>query len=194
MSGEKKYLSRSEFAAAQGWSPSYVTKLGKQGRLVLDADGRLVDVAATLAGLKRTADPAKDGVRQHHAAERTEKHVGAHTKPDAPGDEVGGNAADPKYWESKARREGALAELAELELAKKRGDLVDRARVESAAFSIGRLLRDAVLGLPTQLAPAIASMTDAFAIEKKLLEALRQVFADTIKMTADDLAKAMEQP
>lgn len=193
MSGEVQFLSRSEFASAQGWSPSYVTKLGKQGRLILDAEGKRVDVSATLAGLKRTEDPGKEAVRQRHAEGRTDKHVGAHVRPDAPADEVNTGAADPQYWNNKARREGALAELAELELAKKRGELVDRARVESAAFAIGRMLRDAVLGLPTQLAPALVSMTDAFEVETKLRAALRQVFEDTVKLTADDLDKAMEQ-
>lgn len=186
------FLRKSHFAAQQGWSPSYVTKLKDQDRLVLSPDGKRVDVAATLSRLKRTESPEKKGVRAHHAAKRTEKHVSVYTKSDAPSDD-GGGSADPKYWESKARREGALAELAELELSKKRGELVDRARVVSASFYIGRMLRDAVLGLPTQLAPEISGMTDAFAIETKLREALRQVFADTVKLTADDLDKAMEQ-
>lgn len=192
MDGETQYLSKSQFAARQGWSPSYITKLKDQERLVLSPDGKQVDVEATLIKMQRTSAPEKEAVRQHHAAGRTEKHVGAHTKPDAPNEEQGGSS-DPKYWESKARREGALAELAELELSKRRGELVDRVRVESAAFSIGRMLRDAVLGLPTQLAPEIASMTDAFEIETKLRESLRRVFSDTIKLTADDLDKAMEQ-
>ncbi len=193
MSGEVQFLSRSEFASAQGWSPSYVTKLGKQGRLILDAEGKRVDVSATLAGLKRTEDPGKEAVRQRHADGRTDKHVGSHIRTDAPADDPASTSADPQYWNNKARREGALAELAELELAKKRGELVDRARVESAAFAIGRMLRDAVMGLPTQLAPALVSMTDAFEVETKLRAALRQVFEDTVKLTADDLDKAMEQ-
>ena len=194
MNGETRYLSRSKFAAERGWSPSYVTKLGQQGRLVLCPEKKLVDVDATLTLLHRTDDPAKESVRQHHASARTEKHVGAHVRSDAPsGDESPGSVADPKYWDNKTRREGALAELAELELAKKRGELVDRQRVEAMAFAAGRTLRDAVLGLPTQLAPAFTTMTDAFEIEVKLRDALRQVFVDAVKMTTDDLNKASEQ-
>jgi hypothetical protein len=156
-----------------------------------------VDVVQTLALLKRTEDPGKDAVKQHHAAGRTDKYVGAHVRPDAPGEsdeESGsGQAADPKYWDNKARREGALAALAELELGRKLGTLVERSRVESAAFAIGRMLRDAVLGLPTQLAPGLIGMTDAFEVETKLRAALRQVFEDTAKLTHDDIDKAMEQ-
>jgi hypothetical protein len=194
MDGEIRYLSKSKFAAEQGWSPSYVTKLNQQGRLVLCPDRKLVDVDATLAILRRTEDPGKESVRQHHQGARVEKHVVAHVKSDASTkDEPGAPSADPKYWDNKARREGMLADLAELELAKKRGELVERQRVEAMAFAAGRTLRDAVLGLPTQLAPVFATMTDAFQIEIKLRDALRQVFADAVKMTADDLARATEQ-
>jgi hypothetical protein len=194
MDGEIRFLSKSKFAAEQGWSPSYVTKLGQQGRLVLCENKKLVNVDATLAMLRRTEDPGKEAIRQHHQAGRVEKHVGAHVKPDAPGDDEPASAGtDPKYWGNKTRREGALAELAELELAKKRGELVERQRVEAMAFAAGRTLRDAMLGLPTQLAPVFATMTDSFQIEIKLRDALRQVFADAVKMTADDLIRASEQ-
>lgn len=189
MNSQVQYLSRSEFASAQGWSPSYVTKLGKQGRLVLDGAGKMVDVPATLEGLKRTEDPGKESVRQRHADTRGDKHM----RPDS-GEDSPPAAADPRYWDNKARREGALAELAELELAKQRGNLIERARVESAAFAIGRMLRDAVLGVPTQLAPQIVGQTDAFAIEQMLRTALRQVLEDHSRMTGDDLARAMEAP
>ncbi len=194
MEGETRYLNKSQFAAEQGWSPSYVTKLKDQERLVYAPCGKLIDVAATLAILRRTNDPGKESVRQHHAAERSDRHVGTHVRPDAPsGDEPStGSAASPKYWDAKSRREGALGELAELELAKKRGDLVERPRVESVAFAVGRMTRDSVLGLLPRLASEVAPLTDPFEIEVKLREAMRSVFTDLAKMTDDDLAKAME--
>jgi hypothetical protein len=198
MEGENRYLSKSQFAASQGWSASYITKLKDQGRLVFNDDGKLIDVPATLAILKRTQDPGKESVRQHHADERSEKHVGSHVKFNAPpGDDQAADKSavnNPKYWDAKARREDMLADLAQLELGEKRGVLVDRKRVEAMSFAAGRMLRDAVLGLPTQLAPQLANMTDAFQIEIRLRDALRQVFADMAKMSVDDLDKAMEQP
>lgn len=193
MEGENQFLSKSEFAAMKGWSPSYVTKLKEQQRLVLCPDGKRVDVQATLALLERTSDPGKESVRQHHSSERTERHVGSQVKPDAKtGESPASTGADPKYWEAKARRENSLAELADLELRRKQGDLVERQRVEDMAFAAGRMLRDAVLGLPTKLSPELAAMTDPFQIEIKLRDALRQVFDDMAKITAEDLDKAME--
>ena len=194
MGSENQFLSRSEFARSQGWSPSYVTKLGDQKRLVLSADGKKVDVAATLALLRKTEDPGKEAVRQRHQEGRVDKHVGAHVRPDA-GDEGPAPAASssPEYWTNKARREGNLADLAELELRKKCGELVEKARVEEAATRLGRLLRDAVFGVPTRLAPELASISDAFEVEQRLRGALRQVFDDIAKLTADDLGRAMQQ-
>ncbi|MDO9227156.1 MAG: terminase small subunit [Pseudomonadota bacterium] len=191
MTSETQHLSRSAFAASQGWSPSYVTKLSKQDRLVFaDETQKLIDVGATLAVLARTEDPEKEAVRQHHAGRRSANMV----RPDKAGkdEEPESATADPTYWAAKARRESALAELAEHELAKKRGDLVERVRVESAAYAVGRMLRDAVLGMPPQLAPQIVGMSDAFQVEQLLRTALRKVLEDHARMTADDMARAME--
>ncbi len=194
MEGDSRYLTKSAFAAHQGWAPSYVTKLKDQGRLVLDPDGKLVDVEATIARLERTGDPGKEAVRQHHAQARTGKHVETHIRPDAPApaDPAESVSADPTYWAAKARRENTLADLARLELARKHGELVERQRVEDAAFAMGRMLRDTILQLPTQLAPELASMTDAFQVEARLREALRQALLDLSKISATDLSKAME--
>ena len=78
-------LTRSAFAARQNWSPSYVTKLGKEGKLVTTPDGKLVDVDATLAKIKRGADPAKEAVRARHEATRIDRDVysARDTTPDA---------------------------------------------------------------------------------------------------------------
>ena len=191
---DDRFLTRSAFAAKCCFSPSYVTKLGHQGRLVLCPNQRLIDVEATLANLNRTVDPSRENVRRHHAAARVEKYVTAFARPDAPGDEGRADVCtDPKYWDNKARREGALAELAEVELERQRNSLVDRARVEATAIAAGLALRDAALRGATQLAPVFATMTDAFQIEIKLRDALRQVFADAAKLTVNDLARLSEQ-
>lgn len=190
----EKYLSRSAFAARQTWSPSYVTKLGHQGRLVLCPENpKLIDVGATLAALLCTGDPGGGSLRKYHASMRVEKHVSAHVKIDSATDDIAAPVdVDPKYWDSKTRREAALANLTELELAVKSGHLVNRQRVEDVAFRSGRMLRDAGLGIPTQLAPVFASMTDAVEIEAKFSKALHQIFADFEKMASDDLSRVAD--
>ena len=95
-------LSKSEFAALMGWSKPYVSKLNKQGRLVLAGDGR-VDVAATQTLLNESADPSKAGVAERHQRDRVEKGVGAHVTPTPPVTEPAPPAVPPGFDVHQAR-------------------------------------------------------------------------------------------
>ena len=55
---EPTYLSKSAFAARLGRSPSYITWLKDNNRLVLSPNGKQVDVHATEALIRDTADPS----------------------------------------------------------------------------------------------------------------------------------------
>ncbi len=163
------YLTKSQFAKRQGWSRSYVSKLSGQGKLIrCPGNPKLIDVAASLTALGRSFEPGAPS-----------------------GDGAIVASPDPNYWSHKTRHEAALAKLSEMELAKKAGELVDAKRVEEAAFASGRMLRDAVLGLPTRLAPELAAMTDAFQIEVRMRNELRQILADMAKMTVADLSRVI---
>lgn len=67
--------SQADFARANGWEKSYVTKLKQAGRLVMTADG-LVDFEASMARIKATsaaperAAPAVQGVDFARAQDR----------------------------------------------------------------------------------------------------------------------------
>src|SRR6185312_3772275 len=65
------------FARLLGVKPQAVTALRHAGRLVLTADGKRVDVAASQQRLRDTADPSKAGVVARHAAERAAKAAAA---------------------------------------------------------------------------------------------------------------------
>lgn len=190
---ETQFLTRSDFARLKGWSKGYVSKLGSQGRLLLSPDGTLVDVTATLALLTRSSDPSKAYVAQRNAAGRVERDVGRHVRHDAPaaddaaaGGASPGGSSDDSYARNKARREGSLAEMAELELQERLGKVIDRERVEATVESLYRTLRDALLGLPTRLAPEIAAMTDSFEIEVKMRDAIRSLLTDLANKSAQD--------
>ncbi|MED5608503.1 terminase small subunit [Pseudomonas sp. JH-2] len=175
-------LSKAEYADSRGWSRPYVSKLAKQGRLVVTADGK-VDAEATDQLLAASADPSKAGVAERHHQERVEKGVYAHVTatadpspataalPAAPG-------AAPDYQKARARREYALALLAEDEHRKSRGELVERGLVDSAAFTAARALRDLLMGIPPKLAGELVTLTDVWEIERRLTQALRQALED----------------
>tara|TARA_R110000764_G_scaffold2641_4_gene11467 strand:+ start:17834 stop:18415 length:582 start_codon:yes stop_codon:yes gene_type:complete len=188
--------SKSEFAALMGWSKPYVSKLSGQGRLVLDDKGRVL-VAETKALLDSSADPSKSAVADRHQRDRVEKGVGVHVVPDAPADTAppaGTPSGKFDYQSSRAQREHYLAQLAQSEALKASGDLVERAAVEQAAFLAGRSLRDLLLGLPKQIAPDLASITDPWELERMLTTHLRRVLEDASRMSAADLEQVLHPP
>ncbi len=188
-------LSKSEFAAHKGWSKPYVSKLAKQGRLAMTADGK-VDVAATEALLERTADPSKTGVADRHQRERVERGVTVHLAPAAPPLELPPDRGDDgiDFQKARARREHYLARLAENEARKSDGELVEREAVENAAFATGRLLRDLLLGLPKQLSAELASIGDPWELERQLTAGLRRVLEDAQRLSVADLEHAIKPP
>lgn len=188
-------LSKSEFAALMGWSKPYVSKLNKQGRLVLAGDGR-VDVAATQTLLNESADPSKAGVAERHQRDRVEKGVGAHVTPTAPVTEPAPQSVPAGYdfQKSRAQREFFLAQLAENEARKSSGELVERQAVENAAFASGRMLRDLLLGLPKQISPGLSAISDPWELERVLTGHLRRVLDDASRLSMADLEQALQPP
>ena len=194
-----RYLTKSAFAAHRGVSPGYVTKLLGQGRLVMSPDGKRVDVQATEALLARTADPSKSGVAQHHERARIERGVSVHLAPSAPPLDMPPDAGDDPddgidFQKARARREHFLARLAENESLKSDGKLVERAVVENAAFTAGRLLRDLVLGLPKQISAELAAISDAWELERQLTAGLRRVLDEAHRLSSTDLEHSIKPP
>ncbi|KQQ67828.1 terminase small subunit [Pseudomonas sp. Leaf127] len=188
-------ISKSEFAARRGWAKSYVSKLANQDRLVLTPDGK-VELEATEALLDQSADPSKAAVAARHEDARIQKGVRDHIAPladtsvDLPPLQVrGGRGAD--YQKSRAHREYYLAQLAESQFLKDQGNLVEVEAVKTAAFDAGRALRDALLGLPAQIAGELVPMSDVWDIERHLTTALRRVLDDAQRLSAVDLDRAL---
>ena len=80
---------------------------------------------------------------------------------------------DETYAEAQARKETALASLRELQLAERRGALIQRETVESEWTSVCTTIRDAMLSLPSKLASRLAAMTDELEITKYLRTEIR---------------------
>ncbi|QND83762.1 Uncharacterized protein ChrSV_1535 [Chromobacterium vaccinii] len=195
------YLSKKAFADSQGWAPSYVSKLGSQGRLVMAADGKKVDVEATLAMIGKTADPSKSGVADRHRAARVKREVYASDSDETPSDAttvppVGGLppalAGAVDFQAARTAKEYYAALTIKAEYERTCGNTVERQAVEAAAFRGGRLVRDSLLGLPPQIASELANMTDSWQIERYLADRLRQVLTDATRLGEDELKKAMK--
>lgn len=162
MSAMTEGVSFRAFAKLDGCSEGLVRRGVRQGRLVPGPDGRLDPALAKTGWRKGNADGARTGTQ-----------------------------TGPGYGASLARKEHFLAELRQLELRHKTGELVEARAVQKTAFDSWRRARDVILGLPPQLAPELAVMTDAFQVEQRLQQALRGALSDLAKMAQADLDFAL---
>ena len=196
---EPTYLSKSAFAARLGRSPSYITWLKDNNRLVLSPDGKKVDVLATQALIVETADPSKAAVSARHQQDRVQRDVHSQLTPlaeptstAAPQPLATAPGKQPDFQKARAHREYYLAQLAEAEFNKVQGSTVEVTAVQSGAYNAGRMLRDTLLGMPPQLAPELAAMTDPWEIERHLTAALRTRLEEASRMSAEDFGHTLE--
>lgn len=89
--------------------------------------------------------------------------------------------------EAMRRERVAKAELARLELAQRRGELIDKAVVGNEIFRLTRALRDRLLAIPARAAPSVAACGgDLVAIDVLLT----QQIADALLAFSDDVARS----
>ena len=163
-------VTQAEFARIIDCNRSYVAKLKKLGKLVLikqQDGGELVDVQATHQVLADGADPT----RWHLADWNRRQRELARNK--GGGDSGREPSKNKTFWEAKTRTQQADAELREIELARERALLVDRAGVETAAFEFGRAVREAFMPLPARLASTLAGMENPIEIRQLLEQEVR---------------------
>ena len=194
---EPIYLSKSAFAARIGRTPSYITWLKDNNRLVLSPNGKQVDVLATEALIQETADPSKAAVAARHQQDRIQRDVysqlstSTEPTPTSASPIVGGDSKQPDFQKARALREHNMAKLAEIELQKAQGSLVAKKAVETGAYDAGRLLRDQLFGPLPQLSHVLASMTDPWLIEKHLTATFRKTLEEAERLSSADLEHAM---
>lgn len=91
----------------------------------------------------------------------------------------GGVVIGSSYDEARTRKMNADAEIAELELSKVRGELVETQKVIDAWVEVLSAMRAKMLSLPSVLAPVVANDEDVAScqdiIEKQVYEALEEL-------------------
>jgi len=97
-----------------------------------------------------------------------------------------GDAEASGYSEHRARRERAEADLRELELAERRGGLVDIAAVRAELGMRLAQRREQLLQLPARLAPLMVGDTDQARLQTLLDGELRQVLAATCALDSSE--------
>jgi len=175
-------MSQSDFAAHIGVNRSHVTQLKNSDRLVMQ-DGK-VDVEASIKRIEDTKDPSKEGVAKRHQQERSQKEQERIEKvPSGTGS---------RFQSAKARREEANAELTEIELQTRRGQLLVADEVKLAVVDGDTIIRNRLESLPDILAPQLAAESDEQRIRSILMDHVESLLVD-LSRSFYDLAKEKQQ-
>ena len=162
-----------EYARRRGVTLGAVQKAIKSGRIT-PIEGRIDPEVADIQWARNTDAAQQRGAAAVAAA--SSASIAVPPRSSAPQADGGGGDGSHLH-ESRARREAALAELAELELAEKRGDLVAVADVEKALVSKVLGVRDSLDTLADRLSPLLAAETDPATVYSMLRSEIRQVLA-----------------
>ncbi len=161
--GTVELVSQSEYARRRGCSEGAVRRAVRDGRITL-FEGKVDPVAADAQWARNTRP-------------RAGSEPAAGLGGDAPAAGREGEDESSSYWASKARREAAEADLAELKLAEQRGDLVRAADVRAAHAKRLAGLRESLLQIPARLAAVLAAETSQSVCHDKLQAEIHGVLA-----------------
>lgn len=183
-----------ELASFLGVSAVWVSKLRSAGRITPEVDGAWC-VETVRSQIAKTADLGQSIATETRAQARSTDAGAVSVATETIG-LVGADApplADDLDFESyytqdhgenfkiaRSFRERENAAEARINRMKAESLLVEKADVERSAYTEARVVRDRIMGLPTKIAPLMASVSDPFELERMLREALRQVLAECI--------------
>jgi len=154
--GAAGHITRAEYARRIGVSAQYVSKLVKQGKIPLEADGKVDPVKAD-AARKALRHPERDSYRKSVFPEHPV------------------TIEDAKAFQTaRTVQAGYKAKLTQLEYEMAAGRVVDKAEVKSTVFVAGRTARDALLAIPKRMAALLAAETDRAKVELMLRRELMQ--------------------
>lgn len=167
-----KSVNQAQFAKIIGVNRAYVTRLKKQGRLVLDGDG-MVLVEASKKRIQATADPNRDDVRQRWQEERS----GIDADDGVMAED---SIENHDYQRARAKKEHFLAERARLDYQREIGELVPIADMKLAVADVVTTFRQALEQLPHRTGPDLVG---------KDLDGIRAVLRQDIRAALSDMER-----
>jgi hypothetical protein len=162
-------ITQAEYARRRGVDPTSVRDAVKGKRITL-IDGKIDPVVADAQWQANTRQ--RVSINDEIGPLRTQA-AAAPAPASAP--PAGSFGYVPDYQESRARREAAEAELAELKLAEEQGDLIRTDAVRSSYSRRAAGLREAIMQIPARLSPVLAAESDPAKIHDHLQAELRLV-------------------
>lgn len=164
-------ITQAEYARRRGCSKQAVSKAVKAGRVTL-IDG-MIDPEIADREWARNTDPEQQERGAPEQFEITQARVQASAQqPPAAAEKA---ESDPLLVNAKTRTEKLRADLLELDLREKRGELIVADDARRVQFNLARSTRNAILAVPARLAPLLAPIADAAEIERVLETELRKI-------------------
>lgn len=163
--GTVELITQAEYARRRGCTEGAVRRAVRDRRITL-IDGRVDPVAADAQWSRNTRPRAGSRATDDVDLQAAAASVGRGA---APAD----GAED--YWTSKARRERAEADLAELKLAEQQGQLVRADDWAAALAKRAAAFREGLLQIPHRTAAQLAAETDQARVHALLDAEIRQV-------------------
>lgn len=139
-----------EFSRRLGVSKPAVSKAIRAGRIRLDEDGLLDPVQAELDWLANTRPKAQSAIAK-------------------------GKHANSGYAQARARKENALASMAELRVRQAAGELYRRDDVRYVLHDMWKTLVTRLEDMPFRIAPVLASMNSFEEIHKALADEIDRI-------------------
>lgn len=161
-------VNQSEFARLMGFDRSYVTKLKKGGRLVLDDRGHVL-IEASKKRIDETADPNRDDVKKRHADQRCEDQQPKQQ------DSIGSS-----YQAARAVKERYQAMHAKLEYEIASGQLVKKVDIDAAVSDVVTMFRQALEQIPYRTSPELVG---------KDLDTIRAVLKQDVHAALSDMER-----
>lgn len=173
-----RIVNQSKFAQIIGVDRSYVTRLKKHDRLVLDDDGYVL-VDESIQRIKDTADPNRDDVVSRW---KNERGVLAPVVPVQPTELPPELAEDDSpeehsYQRARAKKEHFLAERARVDYLRDIGELVPIADMRAAVADVVTAFRQTLEQLPHRTGPELIGK-DLDGIRATLKQDIRAALSD----------------
>jgi len=172
-------LSKSAYARHRGCDEKAVRKAIAEGRITpIVREGReLIDPVVADIQWEQNTRARVDSQRPSSSAGQGKEVAGTDQGREA-------------YNDARTRREAAEADLAELNLAKELGRVIDRDRAVAITVSAFRLLRDGGMVMGRKLASQLAAMTDSREIQLLIDGAQREHYTTFAVRTLPPLIEA----
>lgn len=170
---KRELISQREYARRSGLAPSSVNEAVKRGRITL-VEGKVDPVLADREWVENT-DPSTPRNRISGNPKHTRPKGQVAQPMDLGGGDHSRNGSASGYAKARAAREIYSAQLAKLELDRRRGELLRADEVRIAAFNAARRARDQLLALPERVAAILAATEDPDEIRMILNEEIERV-------------------